>query len=483
MRSSVPRALLARGDRREPDAPAYPPAMATKTRPMRQKAKGPVDPSLGMRIRELRLARGWTQAQLAGRDFTKAFISHVETGRTRTSMRAAVVLAERLGVRVSDLLRDTERSEAEIELQLVTADRELAIGQPSRALALADQGLRGASGIHRARLARVRGRALVAQGDLIAGALVLRQALRSLTQLGDSEARIRTTFDLADIHARLDEPGEALSLLLECERALTMGDVVDRTLELRTHSLLAGTYWRLGDYRSADLQGARASALTDDVVDESALDTLYATLVATRREQGDLEGALLWARRSLALHERNGRESEVVHTWNNLAWIYIERRQFERAESALAKAERLVQARGTSGGGNLRITRARLELARDNPTAARTLVGAVLQDPKSIPSLRAQALFIDARALASLRAPLAQVRRAFESALAAFTDQPPRKRARVHEAFAAELAQRGLHKDAYHQAQQAMALDKPTPMPAATTSARPLPLSTSSQLK
>ena len=47
-----------------------------------------------------------TQGQLAGADFSKGFISLVETGRTRMSLRAAGILAGRLGVSLSVLLAE-----------------------------------------------------------------------------------------------------------------------------------------------------------------------------------------------------------------------------------------------------------------------------------------------------------------------------------------------------------------------------------------
>lgn len=411
----------------------------------------------------MRLARGMTQADLAGTDFTKAFISHLETGRTRASMRAAAVLAERLGVRVSDLWRDSsEGSAAEVELQLLTAERELALGAHGRALRLVDEALRSAKGLQRARLLRLRGRCLVGEGQIEEGARVLRDALRALSHLGDVEGRVRASFDLAEAHARLDEPGEALSLLLDCQRSLTTGEFVDRTLELQTHSLLAAVYWRLGQFSSADRQAEQAAELAEDVTDTRALDTLYATLMATRREQGDLEGALVWARRALALHESEGRESQIVHTWGNLAWIYIEREQFDRAEAALVKAERLAATRAGATPGNLRLTRSQLELARNHPAAARELVRGLLADAATPRTVRAQALFIDARACGQMNQPLPQIRRAFATALSAYADEPAAKRARVHEAYSKVLAARGLHKEAFAQAELALSLDRPT---------------------
>lgn len=88
-----------------------------RKRIVRQKAKGPIDPRFGKRVRELRLAAGMTQAQVAGNDFSKGFISLVETGRTRASLRAAEVLAARLKVSLAELVDATPKSETLTKLR------------------------------------------------------------------------------------------------------------------------------------------------------------------------------------------------------------------------------------------------------------------------------------------------------------------------------------------------------------------------------
>src|SRR5919204_4542511 len=62
---------------------------------------------VGARIRSLRTAKGMTQAQLADPLYTKAYISMLESGRTRASMKALEHIAGVLGVKPSDLLGGT----------------------------------------------------------------------------------------------------------------------------------------------------------------------------------------------------------------------------------------------------------------------------------------------------------------------------------------------------------------------------------------
>ena len=59
---------------------------------------------LGERIRQWRQQRGLTQEQLAGREFTKSFISLLERGRAKPSVNTLLILAQRLGISVDSLL-------------------------------------------------------------------------------------------------------------------------------------------------------------------------------------------------------------------------------------------------------------------------------------------------------------------------------------------------------------------------------------------
>lgn len=58
---------------------------------------------VGNRLRELRLAAGLTQAELAGRRFSHAYVSVLEAGRREPSRAAVDYFAQRLGIAVEEL--------------------------------------------------------------------------------------------------------------------------------------------------------------------------------------------------------------------------------------------------------------------------------------------------------------------------------------------------------------------------------------------
>lgn len=71
--------------------------------PRRRRASKEELANFGRRLRELRTAAGWTQAELAGERFSHAYISVLEAGRREPSRAAVSYLAMRLGVPVERL--------------------------------------------------------------------------------------------------------------------------------------------------------------------------------------------------------------------------------------------------------------------------------------------------------------------------------------------------------------------------------------------
>ncbi|MEK6225527.1 MAG: tetratricopeptide repeat protein [Chloroflexota bacterium] len=431
-------------------------------RRVRQKAKGPIDPGVGARVRELRLSRGLTQGQLAGADFTKGFVSLLETGRTRASLRAAGILAARLGVPISDLLR-SDGNLPELELHLLRAEQMLSSGQAREVGGLLQPLIAGSEGALRAKALRIQGRALIDAGDDPQGLEVLERAGVELKALGLHELAIRTLYDRAIGHAHLDEPGNALTLALECEAAMQARGLTDRTLELQIKSLIATTFARAGDLETASLQGERALAMAEDVVDPEALGSLYSTMAMTRQRQGDLEAALTYARKGLELFESLGRDRAVAQLWHNLAVIRLARREYGKAAEALDRGEALArQGKLASLEARLLSLRGELAAARGNWRQAQTLATAAGNHPAALAQTRGKAFLLQARAATKLRAPASRVLPLLDKAVAALANEPSRVRAEAHHAYAAILADRTQWKDAYAQAHKAYELSTVT---------------------
>src|SRR5688572_25224977 len=83
----------------------------------------PSRPTLGGRVRQLRIARGLTQTDLAGDRFSKEYVSQIERGKTRPTQETIEWLAARLGVDASFLASGVSSDErARVEAVLTRAE-------------------------------------------------------------------------------------------------------------------------------------------------------------------------------------------------------------------------------------------------------------------------------------------------------------------------------------------------------------------------
>ena len=108
------------------------PEYAALTRPA-----APSRPSLGERVRQLRIAHGLTQTDLAGDRFSKEYVSQIERGKTRPTAETIEWLAERLGVDATFLEIGVSSSERErVESVISRAEAGLEAGSYEEALQL-----------------------------------------------------------------------------------------------------------------------------------------------------------------------------------------------------------------------------------------------------------------------------------------------------------------------------------------------------------
>src|SRR5579871_1824390 len=93
---------------------------------------------VGRRIRQARIDRGMSLAKLGGDDLSRSFLSLVELGKSRISLRALALIADRLETPISYFLDDSQDTAAALELAVDQATMALATQQPGAALRILD---------------------------------------------------------------------------------------------------------------------------------------------------------------------------------------------------------------------------------------------------------------------------------------------------------------------------------------------------------
>lgn len=268
---------------------------------------GPLEETIGQRLRRLRLERGLSQRELSGPGVSYAYISRIEAGERRPSVKALRVLALNLGVSAdyletgSDIRADEERelrlADAELELRLAEDKRELA----EKLEAILDEAQR-AGDIPSAARARLALGLAEAEAEQYEEAVVrLEQALADTPLPPQSRPDVYAT--LGRSYAALDRYPEAIALFERC-----IDEVVEKTPEDNA------TYVRFATYLSYALTDAgdtrRAEAVMKDALARSHASTdpytrvrIYWSLGRLAEVEGRAAEALDYIRRAIALLE------------------------------------------------------------------------------------------------------------------------------------------------------------------------------------
>ncbi len=273
---------------------------------------------IGARVRSARTAAGWTQAQLAGERFSKAYISALENGLVQPSMAALTYLAERLGTSMAALVASNDGAWTRLE-----ADVRLAAGDWQAALDAYEALLADVSEpLARAELLRGQAEALcrLARGREAIGPAS--EALATFSKAGRVTDVALTRYWLAGAYYMSDALGEARTLLRSLLDDRTAGRGIDPDLHVRALVLAANIDSRSGAHQPALALLAEAQTVADGFDDLRRAAFTYA-LAASYRELGDLEGALRQGHRSLALFRAASAERDTASMGNNIALTYL----------------------------------------------------------------------------------------------------------------------------------------------------------------
>jgi transcriptional regulator with XRE-family HTH domain len=344
---------------------------------------------VGARIRSLRTARGLTQAQLAEPQYTKAYISMLESGRTRASMKALEHIAGRLGVQPSDLLGGAP-SPAGPQYELLEARRLVEQGYAKDAVTILEaleEGLTPADQLTRLRYLAA---AYNGIGQVKAAFPVIERAQRMAELLGDHEELIRLKAALAATYSRTYAYEDAARLYRECVQACDEGVVSDPMFLFRRLSDLAVVLTNQRQAKQAMPVYERAIALAEQFGDQPSIARMYAGLAKAHHDQGDVEVAIRYNQRSLQAFEELNALDQVACTLDNIAVLYAEYGNRERARESLARGARIAtEIKRDTTLASIRTTEAEIAVKVD-PAGAMELAQDALKFARKVDQVDAQ---------------------------------------------------------------------------------------------
>ncbi|MBI3521668.1 MAG: helix-turn-helix transcriptional regulator [Chloroflexi bacterium] len=329
--------------------------------------KAPDKPTLlGERVRIARHALGLSQSQLAGAELTKGFISQIESGLVRPSVRSLQIIANRLGKPFDYFIGDDPavsrkrlafhrlaaeaamtrqdwpalRSEIEAALRespdkrercrlvgmlsaadLGEGDREMTFTRIAEALSGLDL---DADAADIAQLLYRKGRAYAQLEQLVAAtdAYEASRAMVEKYEINDTRLRSRLLVALGTMYRRLNRTAKAMATY---EAALAQASrASEQEMAARSYMGVAATLYDAGEYDSAISNYRRALALWQHLADSDFELNAMQSLAGVHFEQGDLVAAREMATRCLSRAESLG----------DRRWAAVARVELARGELA-----------------------------------------------------------------------------------------------------------------------------------------------------
>jgi transcriptional regulator with XRE-family HTH domain len=286
-----------------------------------------IDPTeLGQRIRAARVAKGWTQTQLAGDDISVGYVSRIESGQRRPNKQTLEAIAVRLAVPTEHLLRGvTAREYDEIKLQLDFAELSLETGQHLEAEAQARQATDRAALATQDELV-FRGHYLIARAlegqDNLDDAIITLEGLvyskrGGLLRIKAAIAMVRCLKTSGDL-ARAIEVGERVMASLAGSHIDSCDEAVQLTVTV------ASAYFRRGDTGHAIRMCRKAITKAEDLDSNGARAAAYWNASNFEAERGSVANAVPLAERALALLTEGQDARNLARLRGNLGRMQLE---------------------------------------------------------------------------------------------------------------------------------------------------------------
>lgn len=282
---------------------------------------------LGKNIKRLRLQRGLTQAQLAGADWTKAYISLLENGRVAPSVKSLQVLADKLGCSVSDLVESDVQPGA-----LHAAETALMEGDLQRAWSAVESVPHSSDW----------GSALLTLQCEVAAKLVkaeteefINEALNLKSLSKTDRARVLNAWGI--YNSKTGRAAEALEKF-ETARDLLQDETKDIPLKLRVLANCGNFQAQAGQYEVALSRLQEHLTLSSNTRIQSFTSYVYTTMGVVYRHLQDYHASELFLRRALFAFRAEADNTMEGVALNDLGMLYVSMGRLEDAVASFGEA-------------------------------------------------------------------------------------------------------------------------------------------------
>jgi tetratricopeptide (TPR) repeat protein len=292
-------------------------------------ASRPAALRLGERLRQLRVAAGMTQSELAGERFSKEYVSQIERGKTRPTGDTIAWLASRLEVDAGYLANGVSTDErGRVEATLTRAEALVEAHRYDEAVAEFDQvrpavAATGAAELE-ARSLSGEAWARMQQGELREAMELLTRARNVVEDERFSDLdRAEVLYRLGACRFKLSSISTAIALFNE---AYTLAERSELPCDLLRSNILAyrsRCYRRQRDHEAAREDVERALELAQSLDDGPTMANVYvqASLVAER--MGHWVLARSYAERAKSFYEEQNDQRNLAGLLNNLGGLNL----------------------------------------------------------------------------------------------------------------------------------------------------------------
>jgi len=282
---------------------------------------------LGERLRQLRVAAGLTQSDLAGERFSKEYVSQIERGKTRPTTETIEWLAGRLGCDAGFLANGVATDErGRLEAALARAETMIEAHRNEEAAAEYETLVPAARATG---VPELEVRALVGSGRTqmrlggLRRALELLNLARGIVESGNFSdlERAEVFYALGVCRYQLNSVQTSLGLLNEALGMAERSGMPSDSLRSNILSWRSRCWRRMRDYEAAREDVERALQLAEDAADPRTIGDAYfqASLVADR--EGHWILARTYAERARGAYEALADKVHVGQLTNNLGGL------------------------------------------------------------------------------------------------------------------------------------------------------------------